>query len=131
MPMRVVLEVLAGPFTGRRIALRSGQKVTVGRSDRAKHTIPHDSLLSQLHFSLEFEGTRCFISDLNSSNGTLVNGHRITKTLLRNRDEVSAGSTSFVVRYESELQSASSSPEAVLPDADTPEERLLGALRTT
>ena len=130
--MRVVLEVVAGPFTGRRIELRPGQTSTVGRTGRAKYAIPHDALLSFVHFSLDWEGSDCRIRDLRSSSGTRVNGYQITEALLREGDEVTAGSTIFAVRYETEDRRPTPALSTVpLPSAETPEESLLAALRST
>jgi hypothetical protein len=131
MPMQVVLEILAGPFTGRRIELRPGKTSTVGRTDRAQYAIPHDALLSLIHFSLDWEGDACRIRDLQSSHGTFVNGYPITEAFLRDGDEVTAGATRFAVRYESaERRVAPAAQAPTLPLADTPEESLLVGLRS-
>jgi len=134
MALRVVLEIPAGPFTGRKIELRLGQTASVGRTSRAQYAIPHDALLASVHFVLEWEGDICRIRDLASVSGLLVNGYRVTRTPLRQGDEIVAGSTTFFVRYEEDVrrEPGPSRDASYLPSsssAASPEERLLDALR--
>ncbi len=70
----------------RTISLRSS--ITIGRSNDCDITLPHISV-SQHHAKIVKEGTNYYISDLDSTNGVIVNGKRITaKTLLHEKDVV-------------------------------------------
>jgi len=53
--------------------------------------------MSREHFALLLEGTQCHVHDLNSSNGTLLNGERITKAVVHDGDEIVAGNSQFIV----------------------------------
>lgn len=70
--------------------------VLIGRS-RANHLPLHDHLLSRKHCSLTRTGDQLLLADLNSSNGTYVNGERIGTRSLRTDDIVELGKTVLVV----------------------------------
>ncbi|HYV64553.1 MAG TPA: FHA domain-containing protein, partial [Bryobacteraceae bacterium] len=72
--MVVILEAVAGPVLGRRIEVRGGSIVRIGRAGKSDYVIAEDGYLSGAHFSVECDGTQCRIRDLGSSNGTFVNG---------------------------------------------------------
>lgn len=57
-----------------------------------------DPAVSRRHFQVEVAGREFFIRDLDSSNGTWVNGERIRYTELADGDEVRAGRTFLVFR---------------------------------
>ena len=107
--MAVILEIKSGPFAGQRVAVVGGQTVTVGRTNRANYAIPHDTFMSATHFGVECGSRGCVLTDQKSSNGTFVNGERISQVLLKNCDEVRSGETIFVVRMVDE--------EPILPSA--------------
>jgi len=115
--MAVILEVKAGPFAGKRIAVVGGQTVTVGRTNRANFAIPHDTFMSGSHFAVEYGPKGCVLTDQKSSNGTFVNGARVTQVLLKGGDEVKSGGTIFVVRIvdEEPLIPPNPAPPAVKP----------------
>lgn len=52
-----------------------------------------DPNVSRTHARLEIKQTQTVIYDNNSTNGTKVNGHRITKQILHNGDIISVGKT--------------------------------------
>ncbi len=68
--MLVVLEAVNGPIAGRRIEIRAGTIVRIGRTTRSDYAIGEDSYLSSLHFSVESDGTQVRVRDMGSSNGT-------------------------------------------------------------
>lgn len=99
--MRVILEVLSGPDAGRKILLRAGQVLQVGRTDWADFSFPQDGHMSGLHLALETDNLACYAKDLGSSNGTLLNDQPLTgQTILHNGDKLRAGETTFVVHTE-------------------------------
>jgi pSer/pThr/pTyr-binding forkhead associated (FHA) protein len=110
--MAVILEVKAGPFAGKRVAVVGGQTVTVGRTNRANFAIPHDTFMSGVHFALESGPNGCVLTDQKSSNGTFVNGARVTQVLLKAGDEVRSGETAFVVRIVDEAPLAAAAKAA-------------------
>ncbi|MHC4402322.1 MAG: FHA domain-containing protein [Planctomycetota bacterium] len=116
--MRAILEVRSGPSGGRRIWLGTGQAMEVGRSEIADVMIPEDHHMSSRHFGLECGEGICRIRDLGSTNGTFVNGERITEATLREGDVVVAGKTSFAVRLE--IESREKPPSEYVPPPQSP-----------
>src|SRR5579863_6787818 len=122
--MRLILEVQSGPFTGKKIEVTPGQLVRIGRTARADVSFPEDQHMSGVHFAIQCEEKVCWIRDYKSTNGTLVNGHKIVDVTLREGDRVTAGATQFVVQVESEKIEAASAPQPVL-QASAPQTLLL------
>lgn len=84
-------------FEGREITMKSGV-TTFGRTADNAVAFPHDSNISRYHAEIEKRGDEFWVIDLNSSNGTTVNGNRVrSEMLLRNGDVISFGGTSSVV----------------------------------
>jgi pSer/pThr/pTyr-binding forkhead associated (FHA) protein len=108
--VRVILEVAAGSHRGRKIVLRPGQEGTVGRTERADFAFPRDPLMSGLHFDLRSDSRGCVLRDLWSTNGTRVNGTRVTESVLGDGDQITAGETTFVVRIEGAVAQNDGSP---------------------
>ncbi len=99
--MRVILEVISGPESGRRLPLRAGQKLRVGRTEWADLAVPSDGKMSGEHFLLETIGADCYLEDLGSTNGTQLNGRPVeARSALRHDDRILAGQTEFRVLVE-------------------------------
>ena len=65
--------------------------ISIGRSSDSDIAI-HDALLSREHARINTVGEDHILEDLQSSNGTLVNGVRATRKILRHRDVIGLGS---------------------------------------
>jgi pSer/pThr/pTyr-binding forkhead associated (FHA) protein len=101
--MLVTLEATAGPIAGRKIEIRAGAIVRLGRTAKADYAIGEDSYLSGQHFAVECDGTQCRVRDLGSSNGTFVNGERVTETVVVNeRDSLVAGGSTFTIHIDAD-----------------------------
>lgn len=102
--MKIVLEITAGPATGRCFAVSDDQVVTFGRTEAAHHAIPEDSLLSRRHFAMRFdpEQQAWQIRDLESRHGILLYEERITEEHLEELMEFTAGSSVFRLRSASD-----------------------------
>jgi signal transduction histidine kinase len=88
----LVLQVLQGADRGRKFVLPEGEPQLIGRSSESLPIT--DSTVSRRHAELTPDGDRWFLRDLESANGTFVNGHRITaRTELEPGDQVRCGST--------------------------------------
>jgi hypothetical protein len=98
--MVVILEAVSGPVLGRRIEIGGGKIVRIGRTGKSDYPIVEDGYLSGLHFAVECDGTQCRIRDLGSSNGTFVNGSRITEQLVQEGDSVVAGGSTFLIHVD-------------------------------
>jgi hypothetical protein len=119
--MQVIVEITSDSSTGKKqIRIQPGQTVSVGRTTRADFPLPQDTYLSGVHFALEFESDACRLRDLNSSNGTFINGKQISEaTLLREGDKIAAGRTTFVVHLEAD-ENEFASPVTPQTDAAAP-----------
>ncbi len=92
------LQVVSGPDAGRVLPLRPGT-VTVGRA--ATTTLPLDDPdLSREHLFVTLDGDGLLVGDLDSSNGTTVDGQAVGNdgTRLAPDQRVTAGSSTLVVR---------------------------------
>jgi pSer/pThr/pTyr-binding forkhead associated (FHA) protein len=94
------LVIQSGEFEGRAFDMLE-PRITIGRS--ADNTIRlDDKTVSSHHATLTLDGTDYILKDLNSTNGTRVNGRRITETRLANGDRVRLGHLDL--KYESDTK---------------------------
>ncbi len=75
--------------------------IIIGRSaQKAGLAFPEDKKLSAVHCSLRFSSNKLYIADLNSTNGTYVNGVPISQEYrLEKSDVVSIGSMQFRINW--------------------------------
>ena len=120
--MGISLEIKTGPLAGERIPIPAGagQFFLIGRvAERAQFAVPHDNLMSGVHFAVECGPAGCRVIDKKSTNGTFLNGARIQEAVLANGDEIKAGQTIFVVHIvpDGQLSVPASSPGVAPPKA--------------
>jgi FHA domain len=123
--MAVFLEVKTGSFAGQKIPLPGGQTLIIGRAvERAQFAVPHDKEMSGAHFAVECDERGCRLRDLNSSNGTFLNGARAKEAALANGDEIKSGQTIFMVRIlpDNPIPGIPASPQAT-PQPQAPTRR--------
>ncbi len=91
----LILTVIQGPDKGKVFELPANEPQLLGRSSEA---LPlSDNTTSRRHAELTPAGGEWWIQDLNSRNGTYVNGLTIdTRTKLNPGDQIRVGSTLFV-----------------------------------
>ena len=92
-PAKLTFE--SGPFAGRIIALPN-QMVTVGRAPD-NDIVVGDPATSGRHGRIEVRGGAFWISDLGSTNGTLVNGEPVIEKQLAHGDAIAIGQN--VIRF--------------------------------
>jgi pSer/pThr/pTyr-binding forkhead associated (FHA) protein len=91
-----LLEVGAADGRVREISL-SGEEFLIGRGDDCDLCL-HDPAISRHHCLIRMRGHETAISDLGSSNGTFINGHRLlSQTKLNTGDTVNLGPFRYVV----------------------------------
>src|SRR5258705_3271882 len=88
------LVAIAGPIRGETLPLAEGA-VTIGR-EPSNHLHPSDLWLSRSHSVLVTDQGLVTITDLESVNGTFVNGVPIKTRLLEHGDQVKVGESVFV-----------------------------------
>jgi pSer/pThr/pTyr-binding forkhead associated (FHA) protein len=74
-------------------------RLTVGRRESCDICLRFPNISGQ-HCELELHEGVWFIRDLNSTNGTKVNGQPVTKRMLQPGDEVGIGPRRFTIRYQ-------------------------------
>lgn len=112
--MPLALFILNGELGGETIPLAEGHAITIGR-DEANTIRLGDRKLSRIHCQIEVIGGRCQVTDLNSTNGTLVNGERVyADTWVSLEEEIEVGQTQIRLVEISE-------DEAVAASAAEPE----------
>lgn len=88
------LAVERGKEAGKRIEIKSFP-ATVGR-DSSNTFVVNDSEASRFHFRIKQRGRLFILEDLESRNGTYVNGDRVINTTLKGGDKIFLGSTELV-----------------------------------
>ncbi len=73
-----------------------GNIKTIGRSAGAEFTV-EASLVSRLHCQLSAGATDLEVVDLDSTNGTFVNGARVERALLKPGDRLGVGRVELIV----------------------------------
>lgn len=111
--MRVVLEVTesANPdLVGKRFVIDKPASFVMGRPSNknkirsVQFKIPADPHFSRIHMLIEATPDQCLVRDLNSRNGTKVNGHTLdAPAMLKDGDILEGGRTAMRVRIESSV----------------------------
>jgi len=70
-------------------------KITLGRGVNVDLTV-HDKLASRLHCSVEFRDGIWHIHDMNSRNGTYLNGEKVKSSEIVAGDRITIGDTDFI-----------------------------------
>src|SRR4051812_30492582 len=102
--MLVTLKVLEGPYRGREFNFDQHDTFLIGRSENAHLYLPDDRFFSRHHCLLEIAPPRCFLRDLGSTNGTFVNGQKVSEVFLRNGDRIQGGMTVLEVQVASDTE---------------------------
>ena len=85
------LRVEGGPdLVGQFIELRPDKLYEFGKADSCTYQLPGRSV-SRHHFLVQWVNDQWTVSDLNSTNGTFVNGVRTGRSVLHDNDEIVAG----------------------------------------
>jgi hypothetical protein len=91
----VVIEIREPGRAARRIPA-SGAPIRIGRAPECELVL-RDSRASRRHARLMARDGVLILTDLGSTNGTRVNGHRITEVVLGAGDRIEIGETSLVI----------------------------------
>jgi uncharacterized RDD family membrane protein YckC len=95
--------------------------VAIGRDPSNDLVLP-DAMVSRRHAVIEYRGSQYYLRDCNSSNGSLVNGDRVSERNLRDGDLVAIGTARLLFRDDLHDEEAGakvvqhpSSPRLVCP----------------
>ena len=101
---KATLLVVQGVDQGARFEIGL-EPIVVGRGTRSGIRIL-DTEVSRSHAMFRYDGEKCTLEDMGSSNGTLVNGIPIRKKVLRNGDRVQIGRTQLAFQDTTADESA-------------------------
>lgn len=110
--MKIILEIESSGQPG--ASLSPGQEILVGRLE-GEIRVPSDSRMSAKHFRISCTADgKCYVRDLNSSNGSFLNGNRIQQAMVINGDRILAGRTTFAIRVEQTSPAQDDAPRPLL-----------------
>src|SRR6185295_6578724 len=81
--------------------------LSIGRDPSNDLVLP-DAMVSRRHAVIEFRSSQYFLRDCNSSNGSLVNGDRVSERGLRDGDLVAIGTARLLFRDDYDSDEAGS-----------------------
>jgi pSer/pThr/pTyr-binding forkhead associated (FHA) protein len=84
------LVVLSGPSAGQSFSLLDGP-AAIGRDPTAQISFPSDPTVSRRHATIIWDGAAWVLRDEGSTNGTFVNGARVSEQALRLGDQIRVG----------------------------------------
>lgn len=94
------LVAVGGKLRGQEIILTEGEN-TIGRGHDCDHSLQLDGI-SKAHLTITVNGENCFVEDLDSSNGTFVNGKLVKKITVKNKDKITLPNIIFQLVYVKE-----------------------------
>lgn len=89
--MRLALRFISGKYQGGEFPLEEDREIIVGRSSDLDMVLVEE-MVSRRHARIQLNNGHISIDDLNSTNGTFVNGERVTHAELQEGDRVLIGS---------------------------------------
>lgn len=105
--MVVAMIVCSGPDNGKVFRLIAGDRLCVGRAESTDISFPYDLSMSSKHFQIECVAERLLLKDLQSTNGTYLNGELTSESMLYDGDEIVAGETVFSIGWSDAAKEAS------------------------
>ena len=99
---KIKFTFIKGKYTGGEFSIRDGQKLSIGR-DISSDVAIVDSKVSRNHASITSRDGKLFIEDHNSTNGTYLNGEKLspsTETELKTGSSFSVGDSTILVGGE-------------------------------
>ena len=91
---QAALRVMSGPAAGRTLPLKPGSAITIGRSPTNDLPMPDPSVSGE-HCRIKSEDGAFVVYDVQSTNGTLVNGQQVQRHPLRPGDVITIGAISM------------------------------------
>jgi pSer/pThr/pTyr-binding forkhead associated (FHA) protein len=96
---RYILKFISGKYQGGEFALEMNQELIIGRSSELEMVLIED-MVSRHHAKITTSADEIYIEDLGSTNGTFVNGEKITRSKLKEGDRILIGTSIIKLVYE-------------------------------
>ena len=119
------LVILNQGMTGRTFELNV-DRTTVGRVEDNTFQIA-DASVSSRHAEILLQGSELLIRDLNSTNGTFINGEKISEAVLKSGQTLRFGQVELKIDDGAPLPTAASAPAPVSAPAPTPAKKSVDA----
>lgn len=81
--------VLSGFYEGLEVLI-DRERIVIGRGRKADLALA-EATISRAHAAIGYDGQIFYVEDLGSTNGTLVNGAKVSKQPLKSDDEIQMG----------------------------------------
>ncbi|MGB3975973.1 MAG: FHA domain-containing protein [bacterium] len=94
-----VLDVVDGDFSGESYTIDK-ERMTMGRGPNNDIQFATDTSVSRHHAQIVLENQKYYLVDLESSNGSSVNGIRVSRVALRPNDEITIGVSKMIIRTQ-------------------------------
>jgi pSer/pThr/pTyr-binding forkhead associated (FHA) protein len=86
------LRFISGKYQGGEFPLRMNREIIIGRSSDLDMVLVED-MVSRRHAKISTNETEVFIQDMGSTNGTFVNGEKVTRSQLQEGDRILVGTS--------------------------------------
>jgi HD-GYP domain-containing protein (c-di-GMP phosphodiesterase class II) len=103
--MDLELVIREGEHPGRVFGIAEGERHTIGRAPDCDIRLP-DQGVSRRHCTIENKGRSLEVVDLESANGSYINGELVQSGVLRHGDQLAVGPTIMVCRIKPEIPRA-------------------------
>lgn len=112
----ITLRVVTGSDRGR-VYAELRPPITIGREEGNAVQV-NDERVSRFHVKIQEDDGRLVVTDLDSTNGTRVNGHPCNLKILRYGDTISIGRTVLIVGTREQVAEWFNEPTRSLPQGD-------------
>jgi len=89
---RYALRFISGKYQGGEFPLRMNREIIIGRSSDLDMVLVED-MVSRRHAKITTTESEIYIQDLGSTNGTFVNGEKVTRSRLQEGDRILVGTS--------------------------------------
>lgn len=89
---RYALRFISGKYQGGEFPLRMNREIIIGRSSDLDMVLVED-MVSRKHAKISTTDGEVYIQDLGSTNGTFVNGEKVTRSRLQEGDRILVGTS--------------------------------------
>lgn len=86
------LRFISGKYQGGEFPLKTGREIVIGRSSDLDMVLVED-MVSRRHAKISTVGDQIVIEDLGSTNGSFVNGEKVSRVRLREGDRILIGTS--------------------------------------
>ena len=95
MDYQIQFHFKSGPLTGQTKPISAG--MSIGRSDKNELVI-QDGTVSGQHCKIEYRSNQYMITDMDSTNGTMVNGNKVSTSEVKQGDKIQLGKVQILVK---------------------------------